>query len=188
MGEIERTMRNYAISFSIILVLTVLALGGWYYMSGREMSVNNFSDCVAAGYPVMESHPRQCRAGDRNFVEEIQNPDQNNGYMSYKDMIGVYHLSSGQKISSPVILSGQARGNWYFEASFPVKVMDGNGKELGVGIAQAQGEWMTTDYVPFSVTLIFSAPETPAGTVEFIKDNPSGLPENDDKFVVPVTF
>lgn len=39
-------------------------------MPGIE--VNNFKDCVAAGNPVMESYPRQCRHGDKTFVEEIE--------------------------------------------------------------------------------------------------------------------
>ena len=37
-----------------------------------ESTIESFDDCVAAGNPVMESYPRQCRTDDgRNFVEEI---------------------------------------------------------------------------------------------------------------------
>ncbi|MEJ2260759.1 MAG: PQQ-dependent sugar dehydrogenase [Nitrosopumilaceae archaeon] len=36
------------------------------------IDIHNFEDCVNAGNPVMESNPRQCRAGDQNFVEEIK--------------------------------------------------------------------------------------------------------------------
>ncbi|MCV0373415.1 MAG: hypothetical protein K5793_07680 [Nitrosarchaeum sp.] len=37
-----------------------------------ESSIESFDDCVAAGNPVMESYPRQCRTSDGvNFVEEI---------------------------------------------------------------------------------------------------------------------
>ena len=37
-----------------------------------EVRVNSFEDCAAAGNPVMESYPRQCRTEDgRHFVEEI---------------------------------------------------------------------------------------------------------------------
>ena len=37
--------------------------------------VNNFEECVKAGFPVMESYPRQCRApGGRLFFEIIQEP------------------------------------------------------------------------------------------------------------------
>jgi len=35
-------------------------------------SINNFDECVAAGNPAMESHPRQCRTADgKHFVEKI---------------------------------------------------------------------------------------------------------------------
>jgi len=33
---------------------------------------DNFEECAAAGNPVMESYPRQCRTPDgKHFVEEI---------------------------------------------------------------------------------------------------------------------
>src|SRR3989344_9387811 len=47
---------------------------------------------------------------------------------------------------SPLTVEGEAR-LWYFEASFPIRVLDGDGTELGVGIAQAQGDWMTVNFV-----------------------------------------
>ncbi len=41
-------------------------------------------------------------------------------------------------IASPIMISGTVNGGgWFFEASFPVKVLDGNGKVLGQGPAQA---------------------------------------------------
>lgn len=36
--------------------------------------ITNFEECAAAGNPVMESYPRRCRAGDRTFTEEIDEP------------------------------------------------------------------------------------------------------------------
>lgn len=91
-------------------------------------------------------------------------------------------------VASPLTIEGEARGYWYFEASFPVRLMDGNGKELAVVPAQAQGEWMTTEYVPFKVTLEFAEPDTAVGTLVLEKDNPSGLPENADELRLPVRF
>jgi len=31
--------------------------------------VNSFTECVKAGYPVMESYPQQCRTPEKTFVE-----------------------------------------------------------------------------------------------------------------------
>ena len=76
---------------------------------------------------------------------------------------------SGAVVASPLIIKGKARGNWYFEASFPVILQDASGEILGQTVAQAQGEWMTSDYVPFTATLSFTQPATPGGMLVFKK-------------------
>jgi len=53
---------------TIIIGLITLLLG----CTQQAITINSFEDCANAGYPVMESYPRQCRTPDgRNFVEEI---------------------------------------------------------------------------------------------------------------------
>jgi hypothetical protein len=85
-------------------------------------------------------------------------------------------------------VTGEARGSWYFEASFPVKVLDAQGNVLASGPAQAQGAWQTTDFVPFKITLTFTSPGSGGGTLRLQKDNPSGLPQNEDWLDIPVRF
>ena len=91
-------------------------------------------------------------------------------------------------VSSPLSVTGQAKGTWYFEASFPVRLLDADGNEIAVTPAQAQGDWMTEDFVPFTAVLEFEQPQTPTGTLVLQKDNPSGLPEYDDSISIPVLF
>lgn len=93
---------------------------------------------------------------------------------------------ANQIISSPLNIQGQAKGSWYFEASAPVKLLDGQGKELAVSYIQAQGDWMTENYVPFTAQLTYQAVATSSGFLVFNNDNPSGLPENSKEFKVPV--
>jgi hypothetical protein len=52
--------------------------------------ITNFEECAAAGYPVMESYPRQCRANGQIFVEEISNTNnvQPPGEAACKDLCG----------------------------------------------------------------------------------------------------
>ncbi len=107
---------------------------------------------------------------------------------SKDDLIIVTSPLPNIKITSPLTITGKARGGWYFEASFPVKIYDANGKELGQVAAQAQGDWMTTEYVPFVATLTFDKPTTATGKLVLQKDNPSGLPENENQLEIPVTF
>ncbi|MEY4731421.1 MAG: hypothetical protein RL681_367 [Candidatus Parcubacteria bacterium] len=91
-------------------------------------------------------------------------------------------------VQSPLVVTGQARGNWFFEASFPVELFDAQGKSLAIGIAQAQGEWMTEQFVPFKAALAFTSPGRGTGMLVLRKDNPSGLPEHDDELRVPIRF
>ena len=74
---------------------------------------------------------------------------------------------------------GKARGGWYFEASFPIEVQDTNGNILATGIAQAQTDWMTTEFVPFKADI--KVPDTYIGKAKLVlkKDNPSGMSVND---------
>ena len=107
---------------------------------------------------------------------------------SKDDLIIVTSPSINAEVSSPLTVTGLARGNWYFEASFPVRLIDSSGTELAVGVAQAQSDWMTTEYVPFSVTLTFTPTTAIGGVLILEKDNPSGLAENANELRIPVRF
>ncbi|OGY42441.1 MAG: hypothetical protein A2Y67_00150 [Candidatus Buchananbacteria bacterium RBG_13_39_9] len=89
------------------------------------------------------------------------------------------------ELASPAQITGSAR-YWYFEASFPVKLLDENGKEIAAVPAQAQGDWMTDQFVPFKADLEFIVDKDQNGTLILMNDNPSGLPENEQKIEIPV--
>ena len=104
-------------------------------------------------------------------------------------LIVVYEPKPNTIISSPLKITGQARGVWYFEASFPIELTDSAGKIIANGIAQAQDDWMTENFVPFTAELTFTKPlEGNAGTLILKKDNPSGDPQRDDSRKIQVRF
>jgi hypothetical protein len=107
---------------------------------------------------------------------------------SKDDLITLDSPLPGGTVQSPLTISGKARGGWYFEAQFPVKLNDANGKVVAEGPAHASGDWMTTEYVPFSITLTFTPPTTSTGTLVLEKDNPSDLPQNANQLEVPIVF
>lgn len=107
---------------------------------------------------------------------------------SKDDLLTVDFPLPDDAVSSPLTVFGSARGGWYFEGSFPIKIYDSNGKLLGSALAQAQGDWMRAEYVPFTARLTFAAPSTPTGTLVLEKDNPSGLPEHADQLAIPIRF
>jgi len=103
--------------------------------------------------------------------------------------IMVDHPVQNTVVTNPLKITGKAPGNWFFEASAPVTITNWDGLIIGESYITAKGEWMTTDYVPFEGNLEFT--NTEYGDYGFLilrKDNPSGLPENDDSAEFKVLF
>lgn len=85
--------------------------------------------------------------------------------------------------------TGHAKGGMFFEAVFPVIASDDYGTIVGQGLAYAEGEWMTEDFVPFTVVLTkVNEPIISSGKLLFKADNPSGLPQHEYTYTVPITF
>ncbi len=113
-----------------------------------------------------------------------ETPQQN---QSATNPITVDTLTSGQVITLPMTVTGMVVGNWFFEGSFPVFMKDVNGNQIGVALAHSSQDWMTTNSIPFSVTLPVTNYQG-AGTLVFTKDNPSGEPQFDASYSVSVVF
>ena len=115
------------------------------------------------------------------------------------DLIRVDMPRPGQVIKSPLIITGEARGNWFFEASFPIFLVNWDGLIIAQGIATAKSDpstglgvnWMTTEYVPFEAKFDFTIDKNTysnRGALILRKDNPSGLPEHDNALEIPIIF
>src|SRR3990167_3722289 len=83
---------------------------------------------------------------------------QNDTPVAYKDLIEITSPQPNEEITSPLVVRGQARGNWYFEATFPIVLVDWDGRIIAESFAQAQGEWMTENFVPFRGVIDFEMP------------------------------
>lgn len=70
-------MTNNKLFIVILLVAAVLLVAGLVFNlrsndQTQSMEINSFEDCVAAGNPVMESYPEQCKTPDgRHFTRVI---------------------------------------------------------------------------------------------------------------------
>ncbi|MCE9643020.1 MAG: Gmad2 immunoglobulin-like domain-containing protein [Candidatus Andersenbacteria bacterium] len=103
------------------------------------------------------------------------------------DTIRVTTPQPNEITAGTISVAGEARGTWFFEASFPIQLEDASGKIISSTTAQAQSDWMTTDFVPFKATLAAPREFTGSATLVLKKDNPSGLPQNDETFKIPIT-
>ncbi len=99
----------------------------------------------------------------------------------------VSNLVAGDTISTPVLIEGEARGTYYFEGSFPIELLDDEGELIAQGLALAQSDWLSEDFVPFSADLEFST-QASSGYLVLQNDNPSGLAEYALALTIPVNF
>ncbi len=93
---------------------------------------------------------------------------------------------SGATVGHTFTVTGTAPNAWYFEAVFPIKVTTPAGDTLGAAQAQAQTDWTVPGQIPFTATLNITSSYSGPATVALLKDNPSGLPQNDDSVEVSV--
>ncbi len=178
----ERRKKGFQ-QIGIGVALLIIVAVAYFFGRGPAPTVTSFAECAQKGFPILESYPRQCRTSDgKTFREDI------GGELEKDNLIRVSDPRPNVSVKSPLTVKGVARGNWFFEASFPIKLLDASGKEVAQGIAQAKREWMTTEFVPFEAVLTFTIPTVGQGTLVLQKDNPSGLLENDDVLRIPITF
>lgn len=67
MTKISRAQTIRIVALLLLVFLIV------YPLLTREKApvITSFQECMDAGYPIMESYPRQCNADGNNFVEGI---------------------------------------------------------------------------------------------------------------------
>lgn len=176
----------------IVLILAVVLIGTWLSFhpatQNQDLStILSFDDCLKAGYPITGIHPRQCKTPDgRTYAEDLA------GKITYnnasENVIVVELPFPGAVTGKEFSVIGKARGVWFFEASFPVEVLDRDGRTLTTAIATAQGDWMTNEFVFFKADV--HVPKTYMGKATLIlkKDNPSGILSKDASISFPINI
>jgi len=120
-------------------------------------------------------------------VNQNANNNQNlNQSLDADEIASVYSPKAYESVKSPIEVSGIARGNWFFEASFPVKLISADGEILAETYATAKADWMTEEFVPFEASIVYSSDESIAGRIILEKANPSDLPQYANSIEVPV--
>lgn len=120
------------------------------------------------------------------ILEIQQKTEKPNDTLNY--FLSLEYPRPGQFITSPLEITGDARGTWFFEAEATTELLDGNRQKIAETNITAIGDWMTEDWVPFSGTMVFEKPATENGFLVFNKANASGLKEHEMSDTIPVKF
>jgi len=186
-------MKTYVLIAAVLLLIGV-AIAVYAFTRDPESAAivepTSFEECTAL-YPVMESYPRRCMTpSGLSFTEEVAEPaPQAPATAQIDNLIRVDTPTIGARVGSPLTITGEARGYWFFEASFGVEVRNAQGTVLTEHYIEATEDWMTEEFVPFRGEISFPAQAAGStGSVVLKRANASGDPERDQELVIPVTF
>ncbi|MHA6279789.1 Gmad2 immunoglobulin-like domain-containing protein [Salinimicrobium sp. CAU 1759] len=180
---------------------------GWNQYGGIYIfyEVDNFrAECFSANtgeaVPMEQCNPMEGDAmkfyGDvseekrealNDILESLYFTAPNGEREEISQLITIEEPLENSTVNSPLKISGEAKGYWFFEGTAPVRLVTKSGKELVESYVEAQGEWMTEDWVPFSGRLEFETKEK-RGYLIFSRANASGKPEHDRTLRIPVMF
>ncbi len=171
-------MQNQKIFWLITIIILVVIVVGFIVLNplkkiSTQTNRNNSVDQMTSSTSTMSTPDTQQDFTYKNAT---------------KDNIVVDLPYPGAVTGKKFTVIGKARGTWYFEASFPVKVLDKDGKVLVTTHATAQDEWMTEDFVPFTSEIAVPLTYIGPATLILEKDNPSGDVVRDASLSFPFTI
>lgn len=144
---------GYVVLFSAIYLVTQCPESGCFSRGAAQPST--FQDCIAAGNPVMESYPRQCRLPDGTVLTEDTAPVQ-----APRAEITLLEPVAGSSVGLPLELNGHVRGE---TGDVHYQLLDVDGTVLAEGIA-VQGEQEGETYT-FSGVATYQDPFGQSGAV-----------------------
>lgn len=166
-------------TFIVILVLLLTIFLIWFFVN-NSTQVNNTVD---QNNDVVLNEP----ANDNGELNDERPEDM----LDYENDEGLSldNPQEGETLSSPITIEGEATGPWYFEGSFGVKLINrDNAGIIADSFVTALGDWMTDESVEFSGTIEYEIEEETEALLVFESANPSGLPENQMTYTIPVTL
>lgn len=175
------------ILFGILIIVLIAATGaGAYFWQQRTI------DDLRATNDTLTTKVEQLEADLNKQDSGSDSDDQQPAATTYTSEKGVkVTLTSptvGQKVTSPLAVTGSVPGSWSFEAQFSIRLIDAQGNLLDEAPARLQGDWMTDNLVPFTAMLEFGTGASQKGTLVLLRSNQSGLPANNDSVIIPIVF
>jgi hypothetical protein len=163
-------MKKSALFFGLALILIVLA---WVGYAAR--GIYRPLPPVPAATPA--DAPRATSTAVANIGHSLE----------------VSEPSPNSRVTSPLRISGRAQGMWFFDGKLAVQLLDAAGNLIAESAAEARppagGNRTAPEFTAFALTLEFQTPTTtPAGLLILRNHNPSGDPEQDIIFAIPVKF
>lgn len=164
-------LKNKIFLAIIAMAILLVIVFGVKLFSGEDDWICNGGEWVKHGHPSATQPIGPCFSGINSGLTIIS-------------------PKANEEIKSPVVIKGYVNGDGWtgFEAvAGVIKILDKNGELLASAPLAIQGEW-TKLPAYFETTLDFVDSESGDAKIVFSNENPSGLPENDRTFALPIKF
>ena len=163
-------MKNVILIFSI-LILSIFLIGTAYILKNED---------ICCKYQLCEQLTGMCDENKKESGEEVLSEKGNKLVLD--------SLKDGDTVDEGFEVKGSVSGSWFFEGSFPVRVLNMQGEIVKSIPVTTQDDWMTEDLVSFSFKLDTQFKGESIVVLRFEKSNPSGLEENDDSVQISITI
>lgn len=161
---------------NIVLILSILILS--IFLVGTAYIFKNKNICCK--YELCEQLTGMCSEDEEVNEEEVLSEKGNK--------LVLENLKDGDTVDEDFEVKGKVSGEWFFEGTFPVRVLTENEEIIKSLSATTDDDWMTSDLVSFSFKLDTNLEKESVVVIRFEKANPSGIGENDDYAQVTITI
>jgi hypothetical protein len=160
---------------SVLIILLVILLGAVAFLAYQNWQLRG-QVALLQNTPTPSPVPT-----DSPVITPTVSPDVNVPTLS--------NPTAGEKVTSPLTITGTASVAWIYQGSFPVKIIDSQSNLVAQGTAKeiVKGSWKTEDPVNFSVTLPFSTTDSSGFLVLTANSSESGT-LSPQSIQIPINF
>jgi hypothetical protein len=184
----------YWIGLAVVIVIVVLVSVSAHKQADAPVTTTTTATTTTTTTPVVKGgSPAPTTSAAQYITVHVKKGGLSTWYSSPTTTVASeIHIDNpplNTTATSPMSVSGAAKGTWFFEASMPIFLTDAKGKVLASSHVTAQSDWMTEGMVPFLGKLTFARQPTGSTGVFVIEnDNPSGIAANSKRVEILVTF
>jgi hypothetical protein len=182
--------KTTVITIIFIIAIATLAIFCIRLFSQEDTWICQNNEWVKHGNPSSSKPQAGCGETAKKEVESKKDDATENNNEPVATVVDsdivVDSPKANDTVSSPLEIYGKAKGEWFFEAQFPIKILDEKGNIIAQTQAKALGDWMNEDPVPFKAVLDFSLPLSSSATLVLAQDDPSGQ-GNAEEIKIPIT-
>lgn len=167
----------------ILLVILLVIIFVNIKNKRADRKITDFTGCVNAGNKSNDAYPRECVTKRGTIHKEFIGNE-----FEVKDLISITNPRPNQEITSPIVIEGLAKSEWFANNNFNIDLTDTEGTIVKSVKAYKMSGKDKDGFVKFRANLKFDLPSTLSGMLILNKNNITKDETLNNKLIVPVSF